>query len=74
MIIHVTNHHLYESLPGAYHSCMLKCTPLFLETLTGFLHHMVFEKTDGPATYDIVTIAVWSGPEAIARARETMRD
>ena len=53
---------------------MLKCTPLFLETLTGFLHHMVFEKTDGPATYDIVTIAVWSGPEAIARARETMRD
>jgi heme-degrading monooxygenase HmoA len=42
----------------------------FIETLPGFLHHMMFEKTQGPTVYDIVTIAVWSGPEAIAAARE----
>ena len=45
----------------------------FIETLPGFLHHMVFEKTQGPTLYHIVTIAVWSGPEAIAMARERVR-
>jgi hypothetical protein len=42
----------------------------FIEMLPGFLHHTVFEKTQGTTLYDIVTIAVWSGPEAIATARE----
>ena len=45
----------------------------FIETLPGFLHHTVFEKTQGTTLYDIVTIAVWSGPEAIATAREKVR-
>jgi peroxiredoxin len=45
----------------------------FIETLPGFLHHIVFEKTQGTTLYDIVTIAVWSGPEAIATAREKVR-
>jgi heme-degrading monooxygenase HmoA len=45
----------------------------FIETLPGFLHHTVFEKTQGTTLDDIVTIAVWSGPEAIATAREKVR-
>jgi hypothetical protein len=45
----------------------------FLETLPGFQHHVVFEKTDGPTTFDVVTIAVWESPEAIAAASEKVR-
>ena len=45
----------------------------FIERLPGFLHHAAFEKTQGTTLYDIVTIAVWSGPEAIATARERVR-
>src|ERR1700745_2268266 len=42
----------------------------FLETLPGFLNHMVFEKTSGPTTFNLVTIAVWESAEAIAAAGE----
>jgi hypothetical protein len=45
----------------------------FLSTLPGFLHHMVFEKTSGPTTFDIVTIAVWESPQAIAAAGDRVR-
>ncbi len=45
----------------------------FLKTMAGFNHHMVFEKTNGPTTFDIVTIAVWDSPEAIAAATEKVR-
>ena len=45
----------------------------FLKTMPGFNQHMVFEKTNGPTTFDIVTIAVWDGPEAIAAATEKVR-
>jgi heme-degrading monooxygenase HmoA len=31
----------------------------FLETVPGFLGHAVFEKADGPSTFNIVTIARW---------------
>jgi len=40
----------------------------FLETLPGFMSHMVFEKTDGPTAFNIVTVAVWESPDAIAGA------
>jgi len=45
----------------------------FLETLSGFKSHMVFEKTSGPTTFNIVTVAVWESPEAIAAAGEKVR-
>src|SRR5262249_7204931 len=45
----------------------------FLETLPGFVNHMVFEKTSGPTTFNIVTVAVWESPEAIAAASEKVR-
>ena len=45
----------------------------FLETLSGFINHVVFEKAGGPTTFDIVTIAVWESPEAIAAAGEKVR-
>lgn len=45
----------------------------FLETLPGFQGHVVFEKTGGPTTFNIVTIAVWESPEAIAAAGEKVR-
>jgi hypothetical protein len=31
----------------------------FLETLPGFLGHVVFERTSGESAFDLVTIAVW---------------
>jgi hypothetical protein len=45
----------------------------FLEALPGFLGHVVFEKTTGPSTFDIVTIAVWESSEAMAAAGEKVR-
>lgn len=40
----------------------------FLQTLPGFIGHMVFEKTNGPTTFNIVTIAIWESQEAITAA------
>jgi heme-degrading monooxygenase HmoA len=45
----------------------------FLQTLPGFMGHTVFEKTSGPSTFDIVTIAVWESPEAVVNAAEKVR-
>ncbi len=45
----------------------------FLQTLPGFMSHLVFEKTSGPTSFDIVTIAVWASPEAVASAGEKVR-
>ena len=39
----------------------------------GFLGHVVFEKTTGPSTFDLVTIAVWESPEALAGAGDKVR-
>jgi hypothetical protein len=46
----------------------------FIETQPGFVNHLVFEKTNGPTTFNIVTVAVWERPEAIAAASEKVRD
>ena len=45
----------------------------FLEQQAGFMHHMVFEKTSGATTFDIITIAVWESPQAIEVASEKVR-
>jgi heme-degrading monooxygenase HmoA len=45
----------------------------FIATLHGFTNHIVFEKTSGPTTFDIVTIQVWGSPEALAAASEKAR-
>ena len=45
----------------------------FIQTLPGFVGHVVFEKTSGPTTFDIVTIATWESPEAAAAAGERVR-
>ena len=45
----------------------------FIETLPGFVNHMVFEKTNGPTDFNLVTIAVWESPEAVAAAAERVR-
>src|SRR5262245_65518761 len=45
----------------------------FIHTLPGFLSHVVFEKASGPSNFNIVTIAVWDSPEAIAKAAEAVR-
>jgi Antibiotic biosynthesis monooxygenase len=45
----------------------------FISTLPGFMNHLVFEKTSGPTTFEIVTIAVWESEEAIAAAAEKVR-
>ena len=45
----------------------------FIEALPGFINHMVFEKTNGPTDFNIVTIAVWESPRAVAAASEKVR-
>ena len=45
----------------------------FLETLPGFLGHVVFERTNDASAFDIVTIAVWESPDAIEAAGEKVR-
>jgi hypothetical protein len=46
---------------------------VFIQTLPGFLWHLVFEKASGPSTFNIVTIAVWESPEAIEKAIAAVR-
>jgi heme-degrading monooxygenase HmoA len=45
----------------------------FLEKLPGFKGHTVFEKTSGPTSFNIVTIAIWESPKAMASAGEKVR-
>src|SRR5262245_30558245 len=45
----------------------------FIKRLPGFLHHMVFEKSDGSTAFNVMTIAVWDGPGAIAAAKLKVR-
>ncbi|RKH67588.1 antibiotic biosynthesis monooxygenase [Corallococcus llansteffanensis] len=40
----------------------------FIQTLPGFQGHMVFEKTGGPGSFNIATIAVWESQDAIDKA------
>jgi heme-degrading monooxygenase HmoA len=46
----------------------------FIQTLPGFLWHLVFEKASGSSTFNIVTIAVWESPEAIEKAIAGVRN
>jgi heme-degrading monooxygenase HmoA len=46
----------------------------FLESLPGFKGHLVFEKTAGPTTFNIVTIAVWENVEAMKHAAEEVQE
>ena len=45
----------------------------FLQTLPGFKGHVVFEKTSGPTSFELVTIAVWENAELVAAAGEKVR-
>ena len=46
----------------------------FIETLPGFLGHVVFESIGGPTRFNLVTIAVWESAEAIEAAVAKVRD
>ena len=45
----------------------------FIVKQPGFRGHVVFEKTSGPGTFNIVTIAVWESSEAIEKAGIAVR-
>jgi len=45
----------------------------FIETLPGFLGHLVLEKTGGPTAFNVATIAVWESSEAIEAAAAQVR-
>ena len=45
----------------------------FLETLPGFRGHVVFEKTSGPTTFNVITIAMWESSEALDGAVTQVR-
>jgi hypothetical protein len=45
----------------------------FLETLPGFRGHIVLEKTGGPTTFNVVTIAAWESREAHEAAKAKVR-
>lgn len=44
-----------------------------LQTLPGFRGHVVFERTGGPTTFNVVTVAVWESQEAFENAGVVMR-
>jgi heme-degrading monooxygenase HmoA len=46
----------------------------FIEKLPGFHGHYVLEKTGGPTTFDVVTIAVWENDEALEKAGIEVRE
>jgi heme-degrading monooxygenase HmoA len=46
----------------------------FLAKLPGFKGHTVFEKTSGPTTFDVVTLAAWDSPDAMKSAGEKVRE
>lgn len=45
----------------------------FLQTLPGFVGHVVFERTGGPTTFNLVTIAAWENQEALDAAGVKVR-
>ena len=46
----------------------------FLQTLPGFLGHVVFEKTEGETEYNLATIAVWQDRDALEAAGARVRE
>lgn len=46
---------------------------VFIAKQPGFLDHVVFEKTTGPTTFDIVTMAIWDSQGAIDAASASVR-
>src|SRR5262245_3209463 len=47
-----------ESARAEFEAAMLRNLK-YLETLPGFMGHVVFEKADGPTSFNIVTLAAW---------------
>jgi hypothetical protein len=45
----------------------------FLETLPGFMGHVVFEKTGGQSSFNVVTLAMWESSEAMEAAATQVR-
>lgn len=45
----------------------------FIRTLPGFHGHTVLEKSSGPTTFNIVTIAAWENSEAFGKASKEVR-
>ena len=45
----------------------------FIETLPGFLGHLVFEKTAGATAFNLATIAVWESSKALDAAGAEVR-
>jgi len=45
----------------------------FIETLPGFMGHVVLEKTSGPTRFNFVTIAGWASDEALENASAAVR-
>jgi hypothetical protein len=44
----------------------------FIETLPGFVKHIVFDRTEGDADFNIITVAVWADGNAVAAARKSV--
>jgi heme-degrading monooxygenase HmoA len=45
----------------------------FLRTLPGFRGHVAFEKSGGPSTFNLVTVAAWENREALDAAGKEVR-
>ena len=61
-----------EAARDEFEAAMLR-NLAFLETVPGFLGHAVFEKADGPSSFNIVTIAVWESRQALDYAGKQVR-
>ena len=42
----------------------------FLRTLPGFVEGFIYEKSDGPTRYNVMTTAVWANDEAFENAKK----
>ena len=64
------------SVPGEareeFQAAMRRNLP-FIETLPGFLGHVVFEKAGGPTVFNVATIAVWESTQALDAAGAEVR-
>jgi heme-degrading monooxygenase HmoA len=65
------------SVPAASRSefdAAMHDSTVLLDKLAGFNGHAVFEKTSGPTTFNVVTVAVWDSEQAMRSAGDKVRE
>ncbi len=61
-----------DAVRGEFEAAMRR-NLAFIETLPGFRGHVVLERTSGPTSFNVVTIAAWENEEALDMAGVEVR-